>query len=170
MGGPAGETKEGGFRGFTAPASLKRAPCPAPGLALLVGFPGLYRPGLIEAPVLDHGDDLGVEGFRGFTAPASLKRAVALRAAGPIPSGFRGFTAPASLKQLIAGVGVQVALEGFRGFTAPASLKQLLQGSEDVFLRRGFRGFTAPASLKPTPPRRQPRPLRVSGALPPRPH
>ena len=43
--------KEGwkGFRGFTAPASLKRLIRHRQSPFRCLGFPGLYRPGLIEA-------------------------------------------------------------------------------------------------------------------------
>ena len=110
-----------GFRGFTAPASLK-----LPGVWRVDvdrrGFPGLYRPGLIEAG-----------GGQAST--------------GAVRCGFRGFTAPASLKLLPLGHGNHVRPRRFRGFTAPASLKQLrFRPRERRFLR--FRGFTAPASLK----------------------
>ena len=62
-------------------------------------FPGLYRPGLIEASVMGVSSQLGCRGFRGFTAPASLKRAGGERTS-RTTIGFRGFTAPASLKPL----------------------------------------------------------------------
>ena len=63
-------------------------------------FPGLYRPGLIEAmsPCVT---STAMRGFRGFTAPASLKR-FGFPGLLPLRPRFRGFTAPASLKQSVA--------------------------------------------------------------------
>ena len=40
------------------------------------GFPGLYRPGLIEATPEARLGRAAPQGFRGFTAPASLKRVI----------------------------------------------------------------------------------------------
>ena len=88
-----------GFRGFTAPASLKRRSVVMSLRPPLTGFPGLYRPGLIEA--LIRADQISPirRGFRGFTAPASLKLNTETDADGTDDLGFRGFTAPASLKR-----------------------------------------------------------------------
>ena len=45
-----------------------------------VRFPGLYRPGLIEASLSPGRQEVGKGRFRGFTAPASLKLAGVPRA------------------------------------------------------------------------------------------
>ena len=90
-----------GFRGFTAPASLKSRQARALGVAGS-RFPGLYRPGLIEVLAAPAAFEGGGGSFRGFTAPASLKAiADAQRALGA--DRFRGFTAPASLKGIAIG-------------------------------------------------------------------
>ena len=61
------------------------------------GFPGLYRPGLIEVAPGGMAESGRRKSFRGFTAPASLKYGFRAHQHLDAP-GFRGFTAPASLK------------------------------------------------------------------------
>ena len=63
---------EDGFRGFTAPASLEHNPIPTR-LRPQRRFPGLYRPGLIGALWRRRAGVVEAAGFRGFTAPASLE-------------------------------------------------------------------------------------------------
>ena len=129
--------------------------------------PGLYCPGLIEAPASRRCSALGWPRFRGSIAPASLKRGLFGSREGR-KGRFRGSIAPASLKQ-VAAAGAVAGGIGFRGSIAPASLKRHHAGGSPTALFR-FRGSIAPASLKPGVVC----PLLIdrvgSGALLPRPH
>ena len=84
------------FRGFIAPASLKQV-VELVKRDTVAQFPGLYRPGLIEASWDFDATNAEWKRFRGFIAPASLKRE---QRGSPdlLPVRFRGFIAPASLK------------------------------------------------------------------------
>ena len=135
-------------------------------------FPGLYCPGLIEAPEPPTPSCRRRRRFRGSIAPASLKRVGCILALCLEEAGFRGSIAPASLKR--SGRPTEISIRhGFRGSIAPASLKRVGLGIlQDPRKRRfpglycpglieahaqrrraarlpaGFRGSIAPASLK----------------------
>ena len=109
------------------------------------GFPGLYRPGLIEARCRTSGGASRWARFRGFTAPASLKQAHAVTARA-MATAFPGLYRPGLIEAAGARRRRPSGHGGFRGFTAPASLKPASLRTLDNE-RLGFRGFTAPASL-----------------------
>ena len=110
-------------------------------------FPGLYCPGLIEAPTSKHLTQL-TRCFRGSIAPASLKPFALDRDEVLRRRGFRGSIAPASLKHAALRHHHCHERLRFRGSIAPASLK-LETRLDRVHQRLGFRGSIAPASLKP---------------------
>ena len=134
------------FRGFIAPASLKREG-EATGQHVLGRFPGLHRPGLIEACVRTRWSS-GRTGFPGLHRPGLIEAGPATTSRRAIAGDFRGFIAPASLKREREQPWVLVELVDFRGFIAPASLKPERKRACEPLEGRDFRGFIAPASLK----------------------
>ena len=65
-----------------------------------IGFPGLYRPGLIEAPSPGVDADADERGFPGLYRPGLIEASLWPELSCIINAGFRGFTAPASLKHI----------------------------------------------------------------------
>ena len=64
---------ERGFRGFTAPASLKPVMGVKATLNVLARFPGLYRPGLIEAGSCGCATPSGRARFPGLYRPGLIE-------------------------------------------------------------------------------------------------
>ena len=161
---------------------------------VLAMFPGLYCPGLIEAPTSQRQPTHGEARFRGSIAPASSKHTRPRPCRPRTRHSFRGSIAPASSKRVGAMWMMNDATQGFRGSIAPASSKPAGDVAHLAPLP-GFRGSIAPASSKlgrilgaphgvlPFPglycpglieaPRSRcwpPSGAQVSGALLPRPH
>ena len=132
-------------------------------------FPGLYRPGLIEACSIGAGARVPFAGFRGFTAPASLKRAHCLCLVLLMPR-FPGLYRPGLIEASCPPSSSRRS-SPFPGLYRPGLIEAKAEHADRDARVQGFRGFTAPASLKPRLLRRGgPEVPRVSGALPPRPH
>ncbi len=109
------------FRAFIGPVSLKLGDGRAEAGQFRFGFPGLHRPGLIEA-ICRTNNGKKVPAFRAFIGPVSLKRSVRSLARGT-RNPFRAFIGPVSLKPAWT-LREPEKPHPFRAFIGPVSLKQ----------------------------------------------